>query len=80
MAVGYGSGQANFTYLVDPLEGIRNKTADADVTVEAVLDDYDYDGARSLAASSDVCIVFGQANSGEEFEEVEGNQGDRNNL
>lgn len=44
------------------------------------MDDYDLATASQIASSSDVCLVFVNANSGEDVATVEGNKGDRNNL
>jgi beta-glucosidase len=44
------------------------------------LDDYDYDHAITTAQSGDVALVFINADSGEQYITVSGNEGDRVNL
>ncbi|ODQ52709.1 beta-glucosidase [Saitoella complicata NRRL Y-17804] len=85
LAVGWGSGTANFPYLVDPLEAIQERASAAGSEVMWVLDNYAYDEAITLAdqaadAPSGVCLVFVNADSGEGYIDVDGNEGDRNNL
>jgi beta-glucosidase len=44
------------------------------------LDDHDLDLAKKTAKDADVAFVFANADSGEEFTDVEGTSGDRVNL
>ncbi|CAO3595855.1 unnamed protein product [Absidia cylindrospora] len=57
MAMGGGSGSANYPYLVTPLEGIKNR-AGSNVTIYHGGTDIDLIGASSKAKKSDVAIVF----------------------
>jgi len=80
LAQGWGSGTSNFPYLVTPLEGITNRAKANGQTVVSSLSDSDLDAAKKMAASADFAIVFGNADSGEQYITVEGNEGDRNDL
>lgn len=71
LAMGWGSGGSYLPYLVTPLQGIQAR-APSTTTVVSSLDVWDYQHAASIAATVDVAIVFGNADSGEGI--------DRNNL
>lgn len=71
LAMGWGSGGSYLPYLVTPIQGIQNR-APATTTIISSLDVWDYQHAASVAATADVAIVFGNADSGEGI--------DRNNL
>lgn len=43
-------------------------------------DDYDIDAVSELAEDADIAIVFSNADSGEQYIQVDGNEGDRRNL
>jgi len=79
-----GSGTANFPYLVTPLTAIQNELLGNGVDVEDVLDNYATSQIQTLAQRADevngVCIVFANADAGEGYITVDGNEGDRNNL
>ncbi|KZT61640.1 glycoside hydrolase family 3 protein [Calocera cornea HHB12733] len=82
LAMGWGSGSANYPYLIDPSMAITwyvysNRP---DTMIESVLDDYDYASINSVASQADICLAFVNADSGEEYITVDGNEGDRNNL
>ncbi|KAH8550850.1 glycoside hydrolase superfamily [Umbelopsis sp. PMI_123] len=79
LAIGWGSGTAEFPYLVTPFDGISNR-AGRQIKVISSLDDYDYDYASKVASQVDVPLVFANADSGEEFITVEENVGDRTHL
>ncbi|KAJ7591633.1 glycoside hydrolase superfamily [Mycena floridula] len=82
LACGWGSGTANFPYLVAPLDAINAYVASkhSSVVVKSVASDTDLAQVASVASASDVCLVFTAADSGEGYINVEGNQGDRNDL
>jgi beta-glucosidase len=82
LAMGWGSGTANFPYLVDPLSAIAAwvRSQDPTVVVDYLLDDFNTKQASTLAARSELCMVFANADSGEGYITVDGNAGDRNNL
>jgi beta-glucosidase len=48
--------------------------------VEAVLNDFNYVAATTVARQSDQCVVFVNSMSGEGYISVDTNEGDRNNL
>jgi hypothetical protein len=82
VAMGYGSGWTKFPYLVTPLEALQARAAKDETWFEWVTDNYALDYIDQLAALpyNDACLVFINANSGEEVASVEDNHGDRNNL
>ena len=79
--MGWGSGTANFPYLVTPEQAIQNYVlTQTRGEVFAILDNYATSQIASLAAQASVAIVFVNADSGEGYISVDGNEGDRNNL
>lgn len=80
LAQGWGSGTANYPYLVTPLTAIQNRALADRSLVQAVTDDYAYAQANALARQVSVAIVFVNANAGEGYISVDNNEGDRNNL
>ncbi|KAI0082198.1 glycoside hydrolase family 3 protein [Panus rudis PR-1116 ss-1] len=80
LAMGWGSGTADFPYLVTPLDAITNRSALDNTTVSASLSDSDLQAAAKAAAGKDIALVFITADSGEASLTVEGNNGDRNDL
>ncbi|KAI9286528.1 beta-glucosidase [Umbelopsis sp. AD052] len=79
LAIGWGSGTAEFPYLVTPFDGISSRTGKQFKIIPS-LDDYDYEYAAKVASEVDVALVFANADSGEEFVTVEENVGDRTHL
>ncbi|CEP14528.1 hypothetical protein [Parasitella parasitica] len=79
LAQGWGSGTANYPYLITPLEGIKHRAGNR-MTITELLSDTDIATAKKLASEADIALVFVNANSGEEFITVEGHKGDRNHL
>ncbi|KAI9679761.1 MAG: hypothetical protein M1817_004775 [Caeruleum heppii] len=77
---GWGSGTANYAYLVSPVSAIENQAIADGSVFQAVTDDYAYTQASAVARQATVAIVFVNADSGEGYIKVDGNQGDRNNL
>ena len=81
LGCGWGSGSANFPYLITPGFAIENEIYQkGDGSFQAVYDDYAYSEAEALAAQASVALVFVNADSGEGYISVDGNIGDRNNL
>lgn len=81
LAMGYGSGTAQFPYLVTPEEAIQQYVlTQTDGEVFAILNNYADSQMRLLATQADVALVFANADSGEGFITIDGNTGDRNNL
>ncbi|RWA14002.1 hypothetical protein EKO27_g1084 [Xylaria grammica] len=81
LAMAWGSGTANFPYLSTPLEALNQQAIDDHTRLEAVLDNYATDTIASLVKQdAATALVFVNANSGEGFIDVDGNEGDRTNL
>ncbi|CAK5281386.1 unnamed protein product [Mycena citricolor] len=82
LAMGWGSGTANFPYLIDPLAAITThiQSIDSTIVIEGVLDDFNTAQQTLVASLADTCIVFANSDSGEGYITVDGNAGDRNNL
>ncbi|KAG1318173.1 hypothetical protein G6F62_012493 [Rhizopus arrhizus] len=79
LAIGWGSGSANFPYLIDPITGLTNALG-KDVSYKKHLDNWDVDSAADVAKDADVAFVFSNSDSGEQYLSIDGNVGDRNNL
>ena len=80
LAMGWGSGTANFPYLVTPETAIQNEVVGNLGVFQSITDNYAGTQILALAAQASVAIVFVNADSGESFINVDGNIGDRNNL
>ena len=96
IALGYGSGTTAFKYLVDPLNAIKSRAEEEGIEVlsstELIRDiEYinnikfevgkeDISGAKDIASKADVCIVFINADSGEDYIRLEKSIGDRYDL
>ncbi|KAI8612773.1 glycoside hydrolase superfamily [Chytriomyces sp. MP71] len=78
---GWGSGTADFPYLVSPLEGIISRVAETrNIVVTSSTDNQNLDDIIKVAGDADVAIVFAFSASGEGYVTVEGHRGDRNDL
>ncbi|EIW57101.1 uncharacterized protein TRAVEDRAFT_65850 [Trametes versicolor FP-101664 SS1] len=82
LAVGWGSGMTAFPYLISPLEAIqaRVRKDSSGSQVSWFLNNWDLAGAQATALDQEVALVFVNADSGEGFLTVDGNEGDRKNL
>jgi beta-glucosidase len=81
LAMGWGSGTANFPYLVTPEQAIQNYVlTQGRGEVFAILDNFAQSQINVLAAQASVALVFVNADSGEGYISVDGNEGDRKNL
>jgi len=80
LAMGWGSGTANFPFLVTPLTAIQNRLVQNNALIQAVTNNYAYNKIEALARVASVAIVFVNADSGEGYISVDGNEGDRKNL
>ncbi|KAJ7190406.1 beta-glucosidase [Mycena pura] len=80
LGLGWGSGTANFPYLIAPIDAIRARSASDGSVVTASTSDTDLTGAKTAATGKAVAFVFITADSGEGYITVEGNAGDRNSL
>ncbi|PMD37755.1 glycoside hydrolase family 3 protein [Hyaloscypha variabilis F] len=79
LAMGWGSGTAQFPYLIAPLDAIKAQ-ASTDGTVLTTSTSDSPSAGASAAASAATALVFINADSGEGYITVENNVGDRNNL
>ncbi|KAJ5211590.1 uncharacterized protein N7498_003236 [Penicillium cinerascens] len=79
LAMGWGSGTAQFPYLIGPLHAILAQSERTGTQVIPSTTD-DTAAAASAAAVAETAVVFINSDSGEGFITVEGNKGDRNNL
>ncbi|KAG0151348.1 hypothetical protein CROQUDRAFT_538950 [Cronartium quercuum f. sp. fusiforme G11] len=82
LAIGWGSGTADFPYLVSPALAIETyvQAKNPDITLQIVLNDTNHDQITAVASKAELAIVHVTADSGEAYITVEGNVGDRNNL
>ncbi|CAE6478958.1 unnamed protein product [Rhizoctonia solani] len=80
LAMGWGSGTADFPYLISPLEAFQQRAKADHTSIGWWLNDWDTAGAAAAAANKDVAVVFIASDSGEEYITVDGNKADRNNL
>lgn len=80
--MGWGSGSAQFPYLISPLEAIqaRARKDSSGSQVSWFLNNWDLAGAQATALDQDVALVFVNADAGEGYITVDGNEGDRKNL
>ncbi|KAG9113524.1 hypothetical protein FRC07_007769, partial [Ceratobasidium sp. 392] len=80
LAMGWGSGTTDFTYLVSPLEAIQQQARTDRTSIGWWLNDWDLTGAATAAANKAVAMVFIASDSGEAYISFDRNAGDRNNL
>ncbi|KEZ45775.1 putative beta-glucosidase L [Scedosporium apiospermum] len=79
LAMGWGSGTVDLTYLVAPHEAIKARADKEGIQVSHSPSDDGGAGAQA-AQGADIAFVFVTADSGEGYIEVEGHGGDRNHL
>ncbi|KAF2714693.1 glycoside hydrolase family 3 protein [Pleomassaria siparia CBS 279.74] len=79
LAMGWGSGTAEFPYLVAPLDAIKTQAQKDGTTLTTSTNDNAQQGAAA-AQNAELAIVCINADSGEGYITVETNAGDRNNL
>ncbi|KAJ8591217.1 glycoside hydrolase family 3 protein [Rhizopogon salebrosus TDB-379] len=80
LAVGWGSGTNNLTYLISPYEAIQARARVDQTSVFWDFDDWNLDKAGNSVIGMQVAIVFVNSDSGEGYITVDGNAGDRQNL
>lgn len=82
LAMGWGSGTADFPYLVTPLDALTLQAAEDGTRLESVTDNWSgWPITQKIISQADVtALVFVNADSGEGYITVDGNEGDRNNL
>jgi hypothetical protein len=77
----WGSGSANFPYLVTPDSALQAQAIADGSRYESILDNYATSQISALVEQEYVtAIVFVNADSGEGYISVDGNEGDRKNL
>ncbi|KAK3679727.1 hypothetical protein LTR78_000103 [Recurvomyces mirabilis] len=79
LGMGWGSGTAQYPYMVAPYDALSSKAASTGTKLITSTSDTT-SSASSAAAQADTAIVFINADSGEGYITVEGNSGDRQNL
>ena len=80
LGMAWGSGSANFPYLVTPDTAIQNEVVGNNGVYQSITDNFNSMQIQSLATQASVAIVFVNADSGEGYLDIDGNIGDRNNL
>lgn len=79
LGMGWGSGTANYPYLVAPYDAFKTRTA-ADGTQLSLSSSDSTSRVASTVSGADAAIVVITSDAGEEYITVEGNVGDRNSL
>ncbi|KAH7038027.1 glycosyl hydrolase family 3 N terminal domain-containing protein [Microdochium trichocladiopsis] len=81
LAMSWGSGTAEFPYLVTPAEALQYQALQDKSRIESIFDNYAWSQIRTLVSQQYAhSLVFVNANSGEGYINVDGNEGDRKNL
>ncbi|KAF8751476.1 Fibronectin type III-like domain [Rhizoctonia solani] len=80
LAMGWGSGTAEFPYLISPLEAPQQRAKQDHTTIGWWLNDWDTVGAANAAANKGAALVFVASDSGEQYITVDRNEDDRHNL
>ncbi|KAK3990968.1 family 3 putative glycoside hydrolase [Cladorrhinum sp. PSN332] len=80
IAMGYGSGTAEFPYLISPATAILSRCQQHNITFFNTTSNWDLPTAQKVASFASVAVVFAAATAGENFVSIDNNIGDRNNL
>lgn len=80
LAVGWGSGATEFTYLIDPLSALNSSFDHQQVEVTASLSNKVNRSLRDKLDKQDLCMVFANADAGEGYLAWSGVRADRPNL
>jgi beta-glucosidase len=72
LAMGWGSGTADFAYLVTPLDAIKSEVSANGGVVQSVTDNWAYAQIQAMASQASVALVFVNADSGEGYITVDG--------
>ncbi|CAJ2509842.1 Uu.00g057420.m01.CDS01 [Anthostomella pinea] len=81
LAMGWGSGTTTFPYLVTPIDALNLQAIEDHTRIEAIFNNTASDTIESLVKQQDAtALVFVNADSGEGYIDVDGNEGDRKNL
>ncbi|ESK86004.1 glycoside hydrolase family 3 protein [Moniliophthora roreri MCA 2997] len=65
LGMGWGSGTANFTYLISPYEAIQRRAIEDHTSVSWIFDDFNLPRAGNMAIGRSAALVFVNADSGE---------------
>jgi beta-glucosidase len=80
LAVGWGSGATDFTYLVDPLTALNSGFDTSAVEITSSLTNSVSSKLKKTLNDQDLCLVFGNADSGEGHKIWATQRADRNDL
>jgi len=81
LGMAWGSGTANFPYLITPDSALQAQAISDGTRYESVLSNYQTKETKALVTQDGVtAVVFVNADSGEGYIDVDGNAGDRKNL
>lgn len=80
LGMAWGSGSANFPYLITPETAIQNEVVGNSGVFQSITNNFAGMQIQALAGQASVAIVFVNADSGEGYIDWDGNIGDRNNL
>ncbi|KAK3368598.1 glycoside hydrolase family 3 protein [Podospora didyma] len=81
VGIGWGSGTANYPYLVTPDAALQAQAIKDGTRYESVLSNYANTQTRALVSQANAtAVIFVNADSGEGYINVDGNEGDRKNL
>ncbi|KAL0932407.1 beta-glucosidase 1 precursor [Colletotrichum truncatum] len=81
LAAAWGSGSSNYPYLITPDQALQKRALEDGTRYESILSNYESVATTALVSQADATtIVFVNANSGEGYINVGGNEGDRQNL
>ncbi|WYZ41029.1 hypothetical protein EsH8_IV_001370 [Colletotrichum jinshuiense] len=81
LAASWGSGTAEYPYLITPDQALQARAVADGARYESILSNYESAATTALVSQADAtAIVFVNANGGEGFINVGGNEGDRQNL
>ncbi|KAH8815729.1 beta-glucosidase 1 precursor [Xylogone sp. PMI_703] len=81
LGMAWGSGSSNFPYLVTPDTALQTQALSDGSRYESIFDNWASAQIQALAAQDNLtALVFVNADSGEGYINVDGNEGDRQNL
>lgn len=81
LAMAWGSGTAEFPYLITPDQALQARAVKDGSRYESILSNYETEATSALVKQDNAtAVVFVNANSGEGFLAVDDNLGDRSNL
>lgn len=80
LAVGWGSGAAEFPYLIDPFMALHKSFDAGSVDLSRILQNNLKGADRKSLQEQDLCLVFANADAGEGHLAWNGVRGDRNDL